>query len=441
MNFLTHDIKKLYTKYLLASIGSATVMSIYSFVDAIAVGQAVGPMGTAAIAVLNPFFSIMVFLGILFGIGGAVLMGNAKGEGLEKRGNEYFTAALVMMCIIVAIGWILSFLFKEQIFRFFGADDASMPYVMEYGKWLIRFFPAYILPLFLAAFLRNDGAPGLATAGVIIGGSFNVFGDWLFCFPLNMGMTGAAVATVGGAGIQAVVMCLHFLRKDKCHLKLVFSNHILADMRRVFCFGFGSGVLDFGNVVIAIIINNQILRYGNVAALSVYGAVGTISLLFQALFGGVGQAAQPLVSMNYGAHKFERVHKVFQMALITVCVFGLLFTAVGECLPIQITKLFIDASQDVLEVAPFVFKYYFPFFLFLGISVFATYYLQSIMRERLAMTISVLRSLVLSSVMLIVLPKFLGLMGVFIAMPVSECVIAILSLVLMKRANYSIVKK
>ena len=89
MNFLTYDIKKLYVKYLLASIGSATVMSIYSFVDAIAVGQAVGPMGTAAIAVLNPFFSIMVFLGILCGIGGAVLMGNAKGEGLEKRVDDF----------------------------------------------------------------------------------------------------------------------------------------------------------------------------------------------------------------------------------------------------------------------------------------------------------------------------------------------------------------
>lgn len=438
MNFLTYDIKKLYFKYLLASIGSATVMSIYSFVDTIAVGHAVGPMGTAAIAVLNPFFSIMVFIGILCGIGGAVLMGNAKGEGLEERGNEYFTAALIMMSIIVAIGWGLAILLQEPIFRFFGADEASMPYVMEYGKWLIWFFPAYVLPLFLAAFLRNDGAPGLATAGVIIGGTFNVFGDWFFCFPLNMGMTGAAIATVGGAGIQGIVMCTHFLRKEQCHLKLIFTKHIINDMRRVFSFGFGSGVLDFGNVVIAIIINNQILRYGGVAALSVYGAVGTISLLFQALFGGVGQAAQPLVSNNYGAHKFKRVKSVFTMALGTVFIFGLIFTIVGECCYIPITKLFINATQDVLEVAPMVFQYYFPFFLFLGVSVFATYYLQSIMCERMAMIISVLRSLVLGSLMLIIMPKIFGLVGVFIAMPTSECIVAILALILMKHANKKI---
>lgn len=435
MDFLTYDIKKLYTKYLFASIGSATVMSIYSFVDTIAVGQAVGPMGTAAIAVLNPFFSIMVFLGILCGIGGAVLMGNAKGEGLEQRGNEYFTAALVVVGVIIAIGWILVLLFYEPIFCFFGADEDSMPYVLEYGKWLVWCFPAYILPLFLAAFLRNDGAPGLATTAVLVGGSFNVIGDWYFCFPLDMGMTGAALATIGGAGIQAFIMCLHFFRKEKCHLKLVFSKHIVSDMRRVLTFGFGSGVLDFGNVVIAILINNQILRYGGVAALSVYGAVGTISLLFQALFGGVGQASQPLVSMNFGARKYYRVKKVFGMAMLTVFVFGVIFTSIGEAFPVSITNLFIAASPEVLAAAPTVFRFYFPFFLFLGVSVFATYYLQSIMKERLAMTISVLRSLVLSSLMLILLPKAFGLVGVFIAMPVSECIVAIIAIVFMKRAN------
>ena len=93
MDFLTADVRALYRKYLLASLGSAMVVSIYSFVDTIAVGQAVGPMGTAAIAVLNPFFCVMIFLAILCGIGGAVLMSNAKGEGLEERGNAYFTTA------------------------------------------------------------------------------------------------------------------------------------------------------------------------------------------------------------------------------------------------------------------------------------------------------------------------------------------------------------
>lgn len=118
MDFLTADVGALYRKYLFASLGSAMVMSIYSFVDTIAVGQAVGPMGTAAIAVLNPFFSIMIFLAILCGIGGAVLMSNAKGEGLEARGNAYFTAALVLVGVVIVVGWPLFYIFHEQIFVF-----------------------------------------------------------------------------------------------------------------------------------------------------------------------------------------------------------------------------------------------------------------------------------------------------------------------------------
>ena len=197
--------------------------------------------------------------------------------------------------------------------------------------------------------------------------------------------------------------------------------------------GFGAGVLDLGNVLIAIIINNQIMRYGNVEALSVYGVVGTTSLLFQALFCGVGQAAQPLVSTNYGARKLGRVQTVLSMGLVSVVVMGVCFMLVGELFPEAITKFFIAATPEVLAVAPMVFRCYFIFFLFLGITVFATYYLQSIMRERKAMTISVLRSLVLSSVMLFLLPLFLGLAGVFLAMPVSEALVAALALVFIQR--------
>lgn len=433
MDFLTADIRKLYRKYLLLSLGSAMVTSIYSFVDTIAVGQAVGPMGTAAIAVLNPFFSVMVFLGVLCGIGGAVLMANAKGEGFEERGNAYFTAALVLIACIIAVGWVVFLFFHEQVFTFFGATAENMPYVLDYGKWLVWCFPAYVLPIFLGAYLRNDGAPGLATLGVITGGLWNCFGDWLLCFPLDMGMAGAAIATVSGASLQAVIMATHFLRKGRCHLRLVWPQHLFRDIRRIITVGFGAGVLDLGNVLIAIIINNQIMRYGNVEALSVYGVVGTTSLLFQALFCGVGQAAQPLVSTNYGARKLERVQTVLSMGLVSVVVMGVCFMLVGELFPEAITKFFIAATPEVLTVAPMVFRCYFIFFLFLGITVFATYYLQSIMRERKAMTISVLRSLVLSSVMLFLLPLFLGLAGVFLAIPVSEALVAALALVFIQR--------
>lgn len=432
MDLLTTDIRQLYRKYLFASLGSALATSIYAFVDTIAVGQAVGPMGTAAIAVLNPFFSIMIFIAIICGIGGAVLMAHAKGEGMEERGNAYFTAALVLMLALTVLMWVVSFFFHEPIFCFFGATDENMPYVLAYGRWLVMAFPAYVVPVFLGAYLRNDGAPELAMLAVIIGGVWNCFGDWYFCFPLDMGMAGAAIATVSGAGLQGLIMLTHFLRRKHCKLRLVWPTHLLRDLRRIVTVGFGAGMLDLGNIFIAIVINNQILRYGNGDYLAVYGVVGTISLLFQALFNGVSQGSQPLISMNYGARQLGRVHSVLRMALATVAVLGVVFMLIGECFPVPITRLFVAATPEVLEAAPLAFHCYFFFFLFLGINILATYYLQSCMHERAAMTVSVLRSLVFSITMLTLLPMAFGLPGVFLAMPVSEAIVAVVSLVLIR---------
>lgn len=186
MNFLTDHVKKLYKKFLIASIGSALVMSIYSFVDTIAIGQSESTAGAAAMAVITPLYGIIIFLAILCGIGGSVLMSSSKGQGEEEKGNNYFTISIILMIVLTILFWISFALFHESIFTFFGADKGIMPKVMEYAEWIILFFPVFIAPTFISAFIRNDGAPALAMNAVIIGGCVNIFGDWFFVFPLGM---------------------------------------------------------------------------------------------------------------------------------------------------------------------------------------------------------------------------------------------------------------
>ena len=316
MNFLTERVQTLYRKYLFASVGSALVMSIYSFVDTIAVGQSEGEIGAAAMAVITPLYGVLVFLAILCGIGGSVLMSNAKGGGNEEKGNAYFSASILIMTILTVITWVCFVFFHEQIFTFFGADQEVMPKVMEYAKWITWFLPIFIAPTFISAFIRNDGAPGLAMAAVIIGGCLNVFGDWFLVFPCKLGMEGAAIATVAGTALQALIMCSHFFSK-KCQLKLRKPLNIRKWIRKILQIGFGAGILDLGTVVIAIMMNNQIMRYGGTVELAVYGVVATAGSLFQALFCGVGQAIQPLVSANYGAGNMGRVRAFWKLSFCT----------------------------------------------------------------------------------------------------------------------------
>ena len=426
MDFITDDIKQLYRKFLTASMASAMVMSIYSFVDTIAVGQSEGPAGAAAMAVITPLYGVLIFLGILCGVGGSVLYGNARGEGKEEKANALFTAATGLMLFLILLVWIIFALFHQQIFTFFGADAELMPKVMEYARWLIWFLPVFILPTFISSFIRNDGAPGLAMAAVIIGGCVNIFGDWFFVFPLGLGMTDAAMATVLGTSVQVIIMCIHFFTK-KCTLRIVKPNHVKPAICQTLGIGFGASVLDLGTVILSIIMNNQIMRYGDTNALAVYGVVATITSLFQALYCGVGQAIQPIVSANCGAMQADRIKQVWKMSLTTVIVLGIGFTAVGELFPTQIVRLFMDVTPEVLTVAPGIIRPFFPLFLFLGITVLATYHLQSIMHGRMSMMIAVLRSVVISGLLIYILPLVMGILGVWVAMPISELIVAVIA--------------
>ena len=432
MDFITGDIKQLYRKFLTASMASAMVMSIYSFVDTIAVGQSEGPAGAAAMAVITPLYGVLIFLGILCGVGGSVLYGNARGEGKEEKANALFTAATGLMLFLILLVWIIFALFHQQIFTFFGADAELMPKVMEYARWLIWFLPVFILPTFISSFIRNDGAPGLAMAAVIIGGCVNIFGDWFFVFPLGLGMTGAAMATVLGTSVQVIIMCIHFFTK-KCTLRIVKPNHVKPAICQTLGIGFGASVLDLGTVILSIIMNNQIMRYGDTNALAVYGVVATITSLFQALYCGVGQAIQPIVSANCGAMQADRIKQVWKMSLTTVIVLGIGFTAVGELFPTQIVRLFMDVTPEVLTVAPGIIRPFFLLFLFLGITVLATYHLQSIMHGRMSMMIAVLRSVVISGLLIYILPLFMGILGVWVAMPISELIVAIIALIYIQK--------
>lgn len=423
MDLVTSNARWLFWKYLTTSIFSTMATTIYCFVDTIAIGQSEGPIGAAAVAVITPIWGITTLLAALCGLGGSVRMSVAKGAGEEEKGNAFFTASVFTMGTIIIICWIGFALFGEEIFTFFGADEMIMPKVMDYGKWIIRFFPLFILTNFMGTFLRNDGAPARAMAAVFFGGCLNIFGDWFFVFPLGMGIEGAAIATVIGTFLQVIIMLSHFFTK-KCTLRFVMPYHFFKGVRKILTGGFSASILEFGVVLLTILMNNQIMRYGGTTELAVYGVIVTISALFQAIFGGVGQALQPLVSANYGAKSRERVKMFLNMAFAANCILCILFCGTGMLFPIQIIRLFTRATTDVLAAAPAIFRIYFLTFIPMGFSVLAIYYLQSIRKDKVATLIAFMRSVLVSGLLLLVLPRIWGIVGLWSASPLAELIVA-----------------
>ena len=211
MDFLNGKIKTIYYKYLVAAFGSALITSIYSIVDMAMVGQYHGPDGSAALAVVNPVWNIIYSLGLLMGIGGSVLFSATRGksEGKEDRSNEYFAASVVGAVILAVIVWIVILLFDKQLLTAFGAEESLLPLARDYVRPVKFAVPLFLFNQMLATYLRNDKNPGLATAAVLAGGIFNIFGDYFFVFTCDMGAFGAGLATAIGSGITFIVMLFH----------------------------------------------------------------------------------------------------------------------------------------------------------------------------------------------------------------------------------------
>lgn len=324
MDFLNGKIKTIYFKYLAAAFGSALITSIYSIVDMAMVGQYHGPEGSAALAVVAPVWNIIYSLGLLMGIGGSVLFsmirGKSEGEEELRRSNEYFTASVIGSVILAVIVWMGIIFFDRQLLVAFGAQDNTLTLAREYVRPIKTAIPCFLFNQMLAAYLRNDKNPALATGAVLAGGIFNIFGDYFFVFACDMGAFGAGLATAIGSAISFLVMLTHFLTK-KNTLRLVKPARLLWKLKEITVTGFSTFFIDVAMGILTILFNRQIVIYLGTNALAVYGVMVNISTFAQCCAYSVGQASQPIISTNFGAGKGGRIHQTLKYALGTAAFF------------------------------------------------------------------------------------------------------------------------
>lgn len=426
MDFLTSKIKPMYFKYLTAAFGSALISSIYGVVDMAMVGQYQGPSGTAALAVVAPIWNIIYSLGLLMGIGGSVLFSTLRGKSAENRkeSNEYFTAALIGIGILAAITWAVVIFFDRPLLTLFGAEETLLPLAQSY-LFPVKFaVPSFLLTQLMAAFLRNDGNPGLATKSVIFGGIFNVFGDWFFVFVLNLGIMGAGLATAMGSVFSLLMMLTHF-RSSKNTLKLEKPTKLLSKLRSISVTGFSTFFIDVAMGILTMLFNRQILKYLGTDALSVYGIIINISTFVQCCAYSIGQASQPMISTNFGAKQWERINQLLKYALGTAAVFGLIWTALAELVPNLFIHVFMTPTDAILAIAPNIIRSYGISFLLLPFNIFSTYYFQALMKPAASFLVSVGRGAVISGILIYLLPAALGANAIWFAMPITELIVAI----------------
>ncbi len=423
MDLLRDDVRKTYRRYLAAAFGSSFISTIYSFVDMIVVGQYQGPSGTAALALISPVWNIIFSLGMLFGIGGSVHFGMLRGEKDNVPGteNRYFTSALYVTGALSALIMTVLLCFDGAIFRALGAEGELLTLALDYFRPVRFAVPCYMLGQVVAAFLRNDNDPGLATAAVLIGGLFNVFGDCYFTFVLDMGLFGAGLATAIGSALTLAIMLTHFFKRENT-LRLVPIRQLSGTVGRMIETGFSAFFADLAMGIVTALLNRGIVRYAGTDALAVYGVIVYVGTCAQCSAYSVGQAAQPLFSINFGARKWDRIRQTQTCAIRSVIVFSLFWTGVSMAFPEQIVRIFMDATPGVLEIAPTIIRIYATSFLLLPFNIYSAYYFQSIMRARAALWLAVARGLVISGGLILLLPLIFKATGLWIAMPITDAI-------------------
>ncbi len=426
MDFLQEKVKTLYFKYLAAAFGSALISSIYSIVDMAMVGQYHGPDGSAALAVVAPVWNIIYSFGLLMGIGGSVIFSTIRGreQGQERKSNEYFTVSVIGSVILAAVIWLLIIFFDRELLMMFGAQDNTLTLGLEYVAPIKYAIPLFLFNQMLAAYLRNDKNPALATGAVLAGGIFNVFGDYFFVFTCDMGAYGVGLATAIGSAITFIVMMTHFFMK-KNTLKLVKPAQLPRKLKEITVTGFSTFFIDVAMGILTILFNRQIMNYLGNDALAVYGVIVNISTLAQCCTYSVGQASQPIISTNFGAGRGDRIRRTLKYALGTAAVFSLFWTALSMAAPNLFIRIFMSPTPEVLEIAPGIMRCYCSSFILLPLNIFSTYYFQALMKPKAAFIVSVARGFVLSGILIYLLPAAAGADSIWFAMPITELAVAI----------------
>lgn len=425
MDLLKGKIRPLYFRYLATAFGSALITSVYSVVDMAMVGQYYGPEGTAALAVVAPVWNIIYSLGLLMGIGGSVLFGAMRGKdaGQGRRADEYFTVSMIGAAVLAAAVWALIILFDRQILQFFGAEGNILDLARKYLVPVKVTVPCFLFTQTLAACLRNDKNPGLATAGVLAGGVFNIFGDYVFVFVLDLGVFGAGLATAMGSVLSVFVLTTHFFT-GKNTLRFVRPSRVLCRFREILIAGFSTFFIDIAMGILTVLFNRQIMKWLGPEELSVYGVIVNLSTFVQCCAYSAGQAAQPILSANFGAGRPRRIRQTLRYTIGTAMVFGIFWMSLCLLIPDQLTGLFMATTEEIRKIAPQIIRCYSLSFLLLPLNIVSTYYFQAIMKHRTAFLVSMARGLAVSGILILLLPAAAGADSIWMAMPVTELLVA-----------------
>ena len=429
----TEKIGKLLKQYALPAIIAQTASSLYNMVDSIFIGQGVGPLAISGLAVTFPLMNLSTAFGTLVGAGAATMLSVLLGQKNYKAANKVLGNVVSLNIIIGLIFMAVALIFIDPILYFFGASENTLPYAKEYMKIILYGNIITHLYFGLNAAMRSSGSPKKAMGLTIFTVIFNTILDPIFIFVFDMGIAGAAWATVLAQTIAMLVVLHHFSDKSR---PFHFEKGIVSlDMRVAkdsLAIGMGPFLMNSAACLVTLFINQQLREYSGDLGIGAYGITNRFGFMFIMKCMGLNQGMQPIAGYNYGARQYSRVKEVFwKTARLAVLVTTICFV-IGVFFPQLAVGIFTrdpelsSLSSRALRITMLVFP-------IVGFQMISTNFFQSLGMVKKSVILSLSRQILFLLPLLYALPKWYGADGVWASFPISDVLATILSIYMLGR--------
>lgn len=435
----TESIPKLLKQYAVPAIIAMTASSLYNMVDSAYIGQGVGPMAISGLAVTFPLMNLSTAFGTLVGVGASTLISVLLGQRNYSVARRVLGNVIIMNCVIGLLFMAVSLLFLDPILYFFGASEATIPYAREYMQVVLIGNIITHLYFGLNAVLRAAGHPRKAMYATILTVALNTILDPIFIFVLDMGIRGAAIATVISQLVSLIWQIKIFSNKEEF---LHFSKDMMKfDSKiayRSLSIGMAPFLMNVASCFIVILINKGLQTYGDMEmagggdlSIGAYGIINRLSFLFVMVVMGFTQGMQPIAGYNYGAQLYDRVIKVLRLTIICATIVMTAGFLVAMIFPELMVKIFTSDPQ-LIDLSSKGARLVFLAFPIVGFQIVTSNFFQSLGMAKKAIFLSLSRQLLFLAPCLIILPRLIGVKGVWLSLPISDIISTIVTIFMLR---------
>lgn len=415
---------KTFSKYVSLNVAGMIGTSVYVLADTLFVANGIGETGIAALNLALPMFSLIQGLGFMLGVGGATWYSILRAQNKQEEATKVYNHTLIFAGTLSLIIFLFGLFGSETIAQLLGANHATAEMTNTYLKVIMLFSPSFIFNNLLVAFIRNDKNPKLAMSAMLLGSLLNVVFDYIFIFPLGMGMFGAALATGATPIFSILLLSIHF-KSDVNTLRFEKVKIKLARLGRILILGVSSFITEMSSGVVMLVFNIIILGITGNVGVAAYGIIANIAIIAVSIFTGVAQGIQPIISHLFGLKKQTDLKRSLSYSLITILLLGTFIYLVVGLGSHEIIGFFNRDNNPVLaDIANRGLLIYFVGMLFAGFNMIAIACLSAVEQAGIAFRFSIIRSVLLIVPLAFVLAHFFDMTGVWLSFVLTEGITA-----------------